>query len=257
MSLYCSVIIDHSKVSLQTSRGNNKQELEIRRSMLKARKDNCTLKVRYGKVLICGASAAGKTNFLNLLMEEDFQPKHISTELAKPQKVAITAMKVELSTNSNEKVVFKNMDIDREIDQLMEYLPKKYTTPSIQNPAEEEQVAADSEIQSTCTIAEDTMCSKLAATIDTIDKKVDILPVKPLEKIWDILTFIDTGGQPQFISMLPAVNNFAMITFIVHKMTGGKNLSPKRLWLHMEINMAKILLSNGHKNTRIISLLRH
>ena len=91
MSLYCSVIIDHGhgKVSLQTSRGNNKQELEIRQSMLKGRKDNCTIKVRYGKVLICGASAAGKTNFLNLLMEENFQPKHISTVLAERQKVSI------------------------------------------------------------------------------------------------------------------------------------------------------------------------
>ena len=40
----------------------------------------------------------------------------------------------------------------------------------------------------------------------------------------DILTFMDTGGQPQFISMLPAVNSFAMITFIIHKMKkGGKN----------------------------------
>ena len=35
---------------------------------------------------------------------------------------------------------------------------------------------------------------------------------------------MDTGGQPQFISMLPAVNSFAMITFIVHKIeTGGQN----------------------------------
>ena len=42
--------------------------------------------------------------------------------------------------------------------------------------------------------------------------------------VWDILTFMDTGGQRQFISMLPAVNIFAMITFIVHKLqTGGLN----------------------------------
>ena len=42
--------------------------------------------------------------------------------------------------------------------------------------------------------------------------------------VWDILTFMDTGGQPQFISMLPAVNISAMITFIVHKLqTGGLN----------------------------------
>ena len=197
----------------QSSKDKNQLKLELLQSMSKARKDNCTLKVRYGKVLVCGASAAGKTNFLKLLIEEEkFEPKHISTELAKHQQVAILAMKAELSTNSNEKIIFKKMDIDREIDQLMKYLPKKYTTPSIQKSTEEEeQGITESEIPHT--IAEDIISTKLADT-----KR----PIKSLEEVWNILTFIDTGGQPQFISMLPAVNSFAMITFIVHKMTGGK-----------------------------------
>ena len=210
------VYIDSGKVHSQSSRDKNQRIQELLQSMSKARKDGCTLKVRYGKVLICGASAAGKTNFLKLLIEEEkFEPKHISTDVAKHQQVAILAMKAELSTNSNEKLIFKKMDIDREIDQLMKYLPKKYTTPSIQKPAEEEeQRIAEPKIQQhTYTIAEEIMCSKLA------DAK---RPIKSVEKVWNILTFIDTGGQPQFISMLPAVNSFAMITFIVHKMTGGK-----------------------------------
>ena len=44
---------------------------------------------------------------------------------------------------------------------------------------------------------------------------------KPMDTVWDILTFMDTGGQPQFISMLPAVNRFAMVTFVVHKIQSG------------------------------------
>ena len=223
------VYVDPGKVLHQSSKDKNQLKLELLQSMSKARKDNCTLKVRYGKVLVCGASAAGKTNFLKLLIEEEkFEPKHISTELAKHQQVAILAMKAELSTNSGEKILFKKMDIDREIDQLMKYLPKQYTTPSIQTPAEEEEERiTESEIpQHTYTIAEDIMCTKLAATADTKQ------PVK-IEKVWNILTFIDTGGQPQFISMLPAVNSFTMITFIVHKMTGGKeSLTQKVMVTH-------------------------
>ena len=212
--MYIVLLLDHGKVSPQTSRDNNKRKLEVLQSLLEARKDKYSLKVRYGKVLICGASAAGKTNFLNLLMEDEFQPKHFSTVLAKSQQVL--AMKVELSTSSNEKIIFKKMDIDTEIVQLMKYLPKKCTIPSIQNPVEEQRIA-ESEIQQTCTITEDIISSKLAATVDTKT------PVEtPVEEVWDILTFIDTGGQPQFISMLPAVNHFAMITFIVHNMTAGK-----------------------------------
>jgi len=43
----------------------------------------------------------------------------------------------------------------------------------------------------------------------------------PLDRdnILNILTFLDTGGQPEFINMLPAVNSCAMVTFIVHNMT--------------------------------------
>ena len=74
--------------NLVTYRNNIKAE--IIQSLSKAREEKCLIKVRYGKVLVCRASAAGKTNFLNLLMEENFQPKHISTEVAKPQQITIT-----------------------------------------------------------------------------------------------------------------------------------------------------------------------
>jgi len=36
--------------------------------------------------------------------------------------------------------------------------------------------------------------------------------------VWDILTLLDTGGQPQFINMLPAVNTSATVTFVVINM---------------------------------------
>ena len=93
--------------------------------MLKARDAKCSVPIRYGKVLFCGAAAAGKSNFLKLLMKEDFQPLHISTEVLKPQQVTI-AMKALISGNDNE-VEFKKMSIDDEIIQLESYLPKEYT----------------------------------------------------------------------------------------------------------------------------------
>ena len=194
--------------------------------MSKARDDGRTIKVRYGKVLICGASAAGKTNFLNLLMREDFQKEHIITEVAKPQQVSI-ATKAQVSKNDNNKeIVFKRMNIDSEINQLTLHLLKECITPSILEEKLADvkglvqlQKVSESEIQNSCTIPEIMISRKLA---DNADSEEEILPMKPTENIWDILTFMDTGGQPEFISMLPAVNNFAMITFIVHKMRRGK-----------------------------------
>ena len=197
----------------------DKMKLEILQSMSRARKDNCLIKVRYGKVLVCGAGAAGKTNFLNLLMEEDFQPVHVSTGVAETKQFTI-AMKAQLFENKITKTLkFTKMDIDNEIDQLMLYLPEKYTKPSNQNnvkSADEEEYVDSQEIY---TIVEQEMSCTLAANVNS-DKQ--ILPTERAGCVWDILTFMDTGGQPQFISMLPAINNFAMITFIVHKMIGGK-----------------------------------
>ena len=187
--------------------------------MSKAREDNCSIKVRYGKVLACGASAAGKTNFLNLLMEEDFQSVYVSTGVAETNQCTI-AMKARLSESKNTKTLkFTKMDIDNEIDQLMLYLPKKYTKPSNQNNVKsaDEEEYVDS--QENYTIVEQEMSHTLAADVNSDEQ---ILLTRRAGEVWDILTFIDTGGQPQFISMLPAINNFAMITFIVHKMIGGK-----------------------------------
>ena len=173
-------------------------------------------------MLLCGAGAAGKTNFLNLLMEEDFEQDHISTALTKQQQVAI---KVQPLENSNSKIYFKKMDVDAEIDLLWQYLPEKYTTLSIQKTTrdEEKNDAFESKLQVTCTTVEGTMADKIAANTIGKNKPHKNPVVKSSKKVWDVLTFVDTGGQPQFISMLPAVNNFAMVTFIVHKLIGGKD----------------------------------
>ena len=190
--------------------------------MLKARKDKCLIKVRYGKVLFCGAGAAGKTNFLKLLMEENFETKHVSTEIARPQQV--TAMKAHVSSK---KVAFKKMDIDEEIHQLMSYLPKNYTEQdAVPDHMDPQPTVQEDVSQNPYTAAEDIISEKLASDHSKLTNLAS-------EDEWNILTFMDTGGQPQFISLLPTVNSFAMITFIIHKMTGGsKSLDDKVMVQH-------------------------
>ena len=45
----------------------DKRKQEILETMLKARDAKYSILVRYGKVLFCGASAAGKSNFSKLI----------------------------------------------------------------------------------------------------------------------------------------------------------------------------------------------
>ena len=189
--------------------------------MLKARNAKYSVPLRYGKVLFCGAAAAGKSNFLNLLMEEDFQSLHISTEVLKPQQVTI-AMKAVVSTD-DDKVEFKKMNIDDEILQLESYLPENYSASTsapltTSTPAQKAEPKNNNAHHKGKNIDNTTENSKLVlANVNQAKKLVK----KSVGKIWDILTFMDTGGQPQFISMLPAVNSFAMITFIIHKVVPG------------------------------------
>ena len=49
-------------------------------------------------------------------------------------------------------------------------------------------------------------------------------PISELENSipdWDLFTLLDTGGQPEFINMLPAINTDTAITFVVLNMSKG------------------------------------
>ena len=203
---------------------------EIQKTMLKARNAKYSVPLRYGKVLFCGAAAAGKSNFLNLLMEEDFQSLHISTEVLKPQQVTI-AMKAVVSTD-DDKVEFKKMNIDDEILQLESYLPENYSTSttaplSTSTAKNSLQVPANKNVNHKGKNIDhkgknvDNATEKSKLVLANVNQSAKKLVKKSFGEIWDILTFMDTGGQPQLISMLPAVNSFAMITFIIHKIVQG------------------------------------
>ena len=44
-----------------------------------------------------------------------------------------------------------------------------------------------------------------------------------MPKTWDLFTLLDTGGQPEFINMLPAINSSTAITFIILNLSDGKD----------------------------------
>ena len=290
-----------------------KRHQELEETMLKARDAKYSVPIRYGKVLFCGAAAAGKSNFLHLLMKEDFQPLHISTEVLKPQQVTI-AMKAVIS-NSEGEVEFTKMSINEEILQLESYLPKKYAAPlqksSLQVPTQdkpsadnltkeyttstppsqesflqEDKKSADNlpkrYITSTTVIPpQKELQRKLAyrsssrygaplqsITVDDIyfHSKLALATVESTKKlnnkevgaVWDILTFMDTGGQPQFISMLPAVNSFAMVHLLFTKLKQVvRTLSIKLLKFSMGMRREKIFINYTLKNTLTFNLLRH
>ena len=168
--------------------------------MLEARTKGDAIKVRYGKVLFSGSCATGKTSFFRLLMKKKFKDQYMSTGLADAHRV-IFATKVYIRpSTSDEDVEFEVLDFNSEVSQLRSHVRTK--VPNTTHVSTLQKTESMTEIE-----------TDIAANLET-----DQIPE---ETIWDILTFVDTGGQPEYISMLPAVNNSVMMTFVVHKMEGG------------------------------------
>ena len=180
--------------------------------MIEARKHNKTIKVRYGRVLFSGSSGVGKTSFYKLLMRKDRSKQHISTKLAQPEQV-VAAIKVDVH-NEDDCVEFYELDIKNEILKLQSLLnTMAHEQPPNKKPKIDVEAMTDGEEIKLCGV-EIQMASKTSSSNTKSIKEKNEL---------NIFTFMDTGGQPQFISMIPAVNSSAMVTFIVHDLQNSLN----------------------------------
>ena len=183
--------------------------------MLEARRSGNAIKVRYGKVLLSGSCATGKTSFFRLLMKKKLDGQYKSTPLADAHRVIFTTKVHVQPSTSDEDVKFEMLNFKNEIFQLRSRVRTKVNSAvslsTVPKTAHESTVGATANSDSITKIETD-----IAANLET-----EQVPKQSTEKIWDILTFVDTGGQPEYISMLPALNSSVMITFVVHKMEGG------------------------------------
>ena len=180
--------------------------------MIEARKHNKTIKVRYGKVLFSGSSGAGKTSFYKLLMNRKRSKHHISTGLVQSEQV-VAAVKVDVR-RKDEFVELYELNIKEEIFKLHSLLNTMTSKHSINIPktvSAKEVKLCNVELE----IAKDRSLPDVSKTefIDTTEKRDEM----------NLFTFMDTGGQPQFISMLPAVSNSAMVTFLIHDVRAKLN----------------------------------
>ena len=190
--------------------------------MRDARKNNKTVEVRFGRVLFSGSSGAGKTSFYKLLMNRKRFKQHISTGLAESEQV-IAVVKVDMHSQDKH-VVLSELDIEKEISKLHSLLDTMASTESSKGkiPAVSK---ANSEESKLCTVEIQIARKKPHDIPHDIPKIKVIRETEADDKIMNVFTFMDTGGQPQFISMIPAVNSSAMVTFVVHNV--AKSLDDK------------------------------
>ncbi|XP_065913178.1 uncharacterized protein [Dysidea avara] len=230
--------------------------VEKRRKLLKKSNANKRILVRFVKILLTGSGAAGKTSFSNLLMKKPFNTDHRSTNVIH-SKHAISikkAIMVESKHTHSQDIVWLEMDSNVQITLLrqallLSNLPEQHPRNIPQQAKHSEPKVIDDrplkltsekkhEIQRGTQLSikqqiaglfqSSVKWEKLASFnalvenpssgISTHASNVTALTLHPGE-VLNIITILDTGGQPEYVHLLPTVNIHPMITFIVHDLS--------------------------------------
>ena len=204
---------------------------EMVQLMDEAKKDGYTMKVRHAKILFCGASGAGKTSFVRFLKNEKFSSLYHSTGLGNTHQIMISRKATIQGTK------WVDLNPVEELHQLKLRLHYKQLTKPITHHSKDEEIGYDIDTKPMAASFEDCRLTDLQQLQPKKHKVLTKTPPRvtveerlcskspnltknyeePLP-VWDILTLLDTGGQPQFINMLPAVNTSATVTFVVLNM---------------------------------------
>ena len=179
--------------------------------------------------MFCGPSKAGKTSFNHLLRNVPLSDKYTSTPLGETQQI-LTTGKVDIKGTE-----WNDLDIEKGIKRIAKTittLPTMYNdfvkqsnaistsdesfgnnnTPS-DTPYNELKNDIPSEVHKPQIEAEDSIATEASKLSPTAEVEAP--------EIWNMLTLLDTGGQPEFINMLPAINDSTALTFVVFDLSPG------------------------------------
>ena len=215
-----------------------------------AKANNETLKVSYTTVLFSGSSGVGKTSLLSKLNKEKLNELHQSTGVAKSKHTI--CIKTTALVKSAEGLQWTDLDYDSMINHLNQHLhnlrfPSSASSPASLLPKEDTPSDLDTVIHNPK--MQDLSLSSPAAALtltgntpnttkgENAIKKVGINIAKAaidiakanssdtplLGDVWDIINFLDTGGQPEFVNILPAVSSSIALTFIVFNLSKSLN----------------------------------
>ncbi|XP_065908634.1 uncharacterized protein [Dysidea avara] len=229
----------------------------LQKSLNKAKNQHGKISVRFIKILLTGSGAAGKTSFCNLLMKKQFNVKHHSTNLIH-NKHAISVKKaimVGSKLTYDQGVTWLEMDDSTQISHLRQVLLQSniYKEQRTVTKNESSQVKSAKSTTAGTRLSGATSASKAAQPVadssqssigewftglfqtsvksekltsfstlveNTITTPTTSLTYQPGE-VLNIITILDTGGQPEYIHLLPTVNINPVITFIVHDLSRG------------------------------------
>ena len=204
--------------------------------------------MRFLKVIVAGSGAAGKTNFINLLMRKKFSFDHHSTNVVHANHaVSFRMATFQDASMVNNEVTWVELDFKLEIDYLRSVLLptplRKPNLPISSTETVEKRDTATAPSGSTkmpvkphyqTNIQQQSLLSWFTglfvnpikdsnlSTVDNILNTKSSQPGAPIHQsgnVLNIITLLDTGGQPEYIHLLPTININPTVTFVVHNLS--------------------------------------
>ena len=222
------------------TRERKENEKALRKSLKRAKKEHGTIPVRFLKLFFTGSGAAGKTSFINLLLKKEFNRFHRSTNVVHTSH-AVSIKKADLHRSDFE-VTWTEFDSDYKINLLCSILLPKpsvplETGPSTNSELSTEEVATQSKPvavinQNKSPRPQPTLkqyftglfeSSGKDLNLSTFDSIIDAKESDPIAyhpgKVLNIITLLDTGGHPDYIHLLPTINIYPTVSFVIHDLS--------------------------------------
>ena len=236
-------------INQSTEKRKHKEKIKktLRLNLSKAKKTHGTIPVRFLKVFCTGSGAAGKTSFIQLLLKKEFNKKHHSTNvLHTSHAVSVRTAAFHGTPLLNDEVKWIEMDRSLEISYLRSILipiplPKKKQDSQADKSSVSMKTTASLEGSLPCVkktykptqfkesvfkqlvggVFKSSVSSKDSnlATFETmLASESSDFTYQP-GKVLNIVTVLDTGGQPEYIHLLPTINIHPTVTFVVHDLS--------------------------------------
>ena len=180
------------------------------------------ISVQHLKIFLTGSAAAGKTNFRHLLLNSPFSEHQASTDVLEARLAYAIHNSASLLQSEEGDMIWYQLTPNQQLvyfKSLLDdcchaekYKANPHTKNYRSNPSIDKSTNSD-----------DSTILDTPFDPSTLEEKVlqsDMLPESlHIGKTVKIITIIDTGGQPGYIHLLPAIVNSPTINFIVHDMT--------------------------------------
>ena len=200
--------------------------------MNKAKKGKKVVDFKHIKILLTGPSAAGKSSFCRLLFcSEKFSDEYNSTDIM-VNKLAFLVVKSSSAqkeqiepVKSRKEVVWYELNLEKQIKYLKsllvdqkfheEKLPHKNIDDDKHQSSNKGDVNNDDDDDN----HDEPLPEEPQTEIVKELVEAEALPDGFTIEMVKLVSVVDTGGQPEYIHLLPAINNYPTVTFIIHDLT--------------------------------------